>query len=70
MKKLLTIIGTGGFFAVLGVLVLALIFGFSWGVTVGIIWLVCKCFGWTFSLLIATGIWLVLLLLKSVFERS
>ena len=33
-----------------------------WLVTCGIIKLITLCFGWTFSWLIATGIWLILLL--------
>lgn len=36
----------------------------SWGVTVGIIKLITLCFGWEFSLLVATGVWLALLLIK------
>lgn len=38
----------------------------SWGATCGIIWLICVCFGLDFSLLVATGIWLVLVLLGIV----
>ena len=35
--------------------------GLSWLVTVGIIKLITLCFGWSFSLLTATGIWLILM---------
>lgn len=42
------------------------VFLISWGATCGILWLICMCFGLDFSLLIATGIWLVLVLLKYI----
>lgn len=42
--------------------------GLSWLVTVGIIKLITLCFGWSFSLLTATGIWLILALARSVFK--
>lgn len=52
-------------------LVAALIYGaisaLSWIITVGIIYLITLCFGWTFSWLIATGVWLVMFLAKAVF---
>ena len=38
----------------------------SWGATCGILWLICMCFGLDFSLLIATGIWLILVILKFI----
>lgn len=40
----------------------------SWAVTVGIIKLITLCFGWNFSLLVATGIWLIMALLRSIFQ--
>lgn len=42
----------------------------SWGVTVGIIYLITLCFGLEFSLLMATGIWLVLTLVGSFFKSK
>lgn len=42
----------------------------SWLLTCGIIFLICLCFGFDFSFAIATGIWLILLLLGSVFGRK
>lgn len=47
------------------IFVVAIILGFSWGVTVGIIKLITLCFGLTFSWPIATGIWLVLVLVSN-----
>lgn len=34
----------------------------SWAITVGITWLICLCFAWTFSLSHATGGWLVVMM--------
>lgn len=42
--------------------------GLSWLVAVGIIKLITLCFGWPFSLLAATGIWLIMALARSVFK--
>ena len=42
--------------------------GLSWLVTAGFIYLITLCFGWPFSLLTATGIWLILALARSVFK--
>lgn len=42
----------------------------SWLLTCGIIFLICLCFGWIFSFPIATGIWLILCLLGSIFSRK
>ena len=39
----------------------------SWAITVGLIYLICLCFSWQFNLLVATGIWLIMIILKSVF---
>jgi hypothetical protein len=41
----------------------------SFLITSLIIWLICWCFSLTFSWTMALGIWLVLLLLKSVFRK-
>ena len=67
MKKFkLKIIGYG-----IGVILAILaIFALSWLGTCGIIKLITLCFGLTFSWGIATGIWLILCLLGSVFGGS
>lgn len=41
----------------------------SWGVCIGVIKLITLCFKWDFSLLVATGIWLVLCLLDKTFGK-
>lgn len=56
--------------ALLAILLTALVVALSWGLSVGIIYLVCLCFSWSFDLLIATGIWLVLTLVGSFFRST
>lgn len=59
--------------SLLGVLLVILayliIIGISWILTCAIIKLITLCFGWTFSLAWASGIWLILYLLKATFSR-
>ena len=40
----------------------------SWLITCGIVKLICLCFGLTFTWLIATGIWLIVILLRYIFR--
>jgi hypothetical protein len=54
----------------LGIFIILLCLALSWGITIGIIALICACFGLTFSLPIATGIWLVLVLLSSFLKPT
>ena len=56
--------------ALFAILLTALVITLSWGVSVGIIYLVCLCFSWSFDLLTATGIWLVLTLVGSFFKST
>lgn len=58
----------GGIAAVAVILILAAAYVFSWIVTCEIIKLITICFGLTFKWYIATGIWLVMVLLKMVFN--
>lgn len=51
------------------VLVLTVCYAISWAVTVGIIKLITMCFSLDFSLAVATGIWLILCLLRWVFPK-
>ena len=53
---------------ILGILLFGLAIGFSWISVCGIVKLITLCFGWTFSWPIATGVWLILLLLGMVFK--
>lgn len=43
-------------------------YGLSWIVTCGIIKLITMCFGLTFKWSISTGIWLIICILKSIFN--
>lgn len=65
-KSTAKIIGTG--FGVL--LAVVAIYALSWIVTCGIIKLITMCFGLTFSWGMATGIWLIWILLKSLFSNN
>lgn len=58
----------GGVVAVVVVLIVAVCYGISWIVTCGIIKLITMCFGLEFSWAIATGIWLIICILKSIFN--
>lgn len=42
----------------------------SWITTYGVIKLITLCFGWIIKWHIATGIWLILILLKSCFSSN
>ena len=50
-------------------LVASLLMVISWATTLGIIWLICLCFKWSFSMLTGTGIWLILFLLSGCFKN-
>lgn len=52
------------------VVTLALIFGISWITTCGLVYLITLCFGWEFNWLIATGIWLILILISSAVKAN
>ena len=67
IKEWAVTIGIGVIF----VLLLGLgLFGLSWIATVGIIKLITLCFGWSFSWITATGIWLIMLIVTSVFKSN
>ena len=60
-------IAEGGAVALVVIGILAFAYGLSWIVTCGIIKLITMCFGWTFKWSIATGIWLIICILKGIF---
>ncbi len=70
MSKMKDKIIEGGIVAVLVIVLLVLAYGVSWIITCGIIKLITLCFGWEFKWIIATGIWLVICLLKSIFQKN
>ena len=52
----------GGIYMGKILMLLAIILGLlaiSIGLTIGIVYLICLCFGWIFSLKIALGVWLI-----------
>lgn len=38
----------------------------SWAITCGMVYLISLCFGFAYNLSVATGIWLVLIIIKSI----
>lgn len=70
MKRFKKKIVAGGITAIVVVGLMIVIYGVSWIVTCGLIKLVCMCFGLTFTWKIATGIWIVLAILQSVFKTT
>jgi len=64
--------GDGANMKVILVAIAVYVFGYalSWAITVGIIKLITLCFSLNFSLLPATGIWLILCAIKLIFCKS
>lgn len=52
------------------VVAMAVGYALSWVFCVGIMKLMTMCFSWPFSLSVATGIWLILCLLKLLFHKG
>ena len=50
------------------IITFAIGYGLSWVITIGIIKLITVCLGWEFSMLAATGIWLITCLLSMIFK--
>ena len=48
----------------------AAVLGISWLSTCGLVKLITMCFGWTFDWGIATGIWLLTCLARTVFNHT
>ena len=57
-----------GVTAVIAITIFAFFCGLSWITTCGIIKLITMCFGLTFKWSIATGIWLIICILRSIFN--
>ena len=68
MRNLKRKIKDGGVVALIVIAILVLAYGLSWIITCGIIKLITMCFGLAFSWKIATGIWLVLCLIRGIFS--
>ena len=63
-------LGAGATVGVVLGLLIALLLGLSWIATCGIVYLITLCFGWTFKWSIATGIWLLMIILRSIFKNN
>lgn len=70
MSKDKKVIATGGSALLFTIVLLVIAFGFSWILTCGVIKLITLCFGWQFKWSIATGIWLVMCLARTVFKNN
>lgn len=51
---------------------LAILLGLAvgWGIVVLMVWLICLCFGWEFTWAMATGVWLIVLLIEGIFKQN
>lgn len=65
VKKFGTVVGV-----ILMILFVVAVFAVSWIATCGIIKLITLCFGWEFSWGIATGVWLLMCLARTVFKND
>ena len=70
MSKNKKVIAAGGSALLLTIIFLVVAFGVSWILTCGVIKLITLCFGWQFKWSIATGIWLVMCLARTVFKNN
>ena len=75
MKKVININAWNEFFKALGsflgiILILTATYFTSWVITIGIIWLIFKLLNITFTIKVATGIWLILVLLERFIKGS
>lgn len=70
MNKLVKKLATGGTALAVIIAIVVACYAGSWIVTCGIIKLITMCFGLTFKWSVSTGIWLIMLLLKTVFGTT
>lgn len=54
----------------LGILLVIFIAAVSWAIVNFLVWLICLCFGLSYSLLIGTGVWLVIILIRWIFSAA
>lgn len=54
----------------LAILIIAACVFLEWIITVGIVKLITMCFGWTFKWSVATGVWLIICVLQSIFKNN
>ena len=62
---------SGNILLIIGFIILVILaYTVSWIATCGIIKLITLCFGWIFRWSVSTGIWLALILARTVFKPS
>lgn len=69
-KKILEALGTGAMALCIIAVLMIIGYGISWIATCGLIYLITLCFGWEFNWLIATGIWLLIIIARSIFSHN
>ena len=70
MSKLKEKVTEGGIVALVAIVIFLVLGAISWIITCGIFYLITLRFGLEFSWLTATGVWLVMILLKSIFNTT
>ena len=70
MSKLKEKVTEGGIVALVAIVIFLVLGAISWIITCGVFYLITLCFSLEFSWLTATGVWLVLILLKSIFNTA
>ena len=68
-KNLKNKIAEGGAVALAVIIILIFACGLSWIITCGLIKLITMCFDWSFKWSVATGIWLIICILSSIFKH-
>ena len=68
MKKFKEKVTEGGIVALISIAILIGFGAISWLITCGIFYLITLCFDLEFSWLTATGVWLVMVLLRGIFS--
>lgn len=53
---------------ILGIIIFIILAALSWGITCGLVYLISLCFKFEFSWAVGTGIWLISILVKAVFD--
>ena len=70
MSKLKEKVAEGGIVALAAIVIFLVLGAISWLITCGLFYLITLCFSLEFSWLTATGVWLVMILLKSIFNTT
>ena len=70
MSKLKEKVTEGGIVALIAIVMFLVLGAISWLITCGIFYLITLCFSLEYSWLTATGVWLVTILLKAIFNTT